>query len=119
MKSILIIDDAKVVAEMTALMLEKSGYKVYRAYSGRTGIEMATALVPDLILLDIMMPEISGWEVLDELRSNEKTKDIHILFFSAKVDDEEKSKDVDVDGFIAKPFDEDAIVEKIKKILGE
>ena len=119
MKSILIIDDAKVVAEMTALMLEKTGYKVYRAYSGRTGIEMATTLVPNLILLDIMMPEISGWEVLDELRSNDATKDIHILFFSAKVDEEENSKNVDVDGFIAKPFDENTIIEKIKKVLGE
>ena len=119
MKSILIIDDAKTVTDMTALMLEKAGYHVYRAYNGETGIEMAEKLKPDLILLDIMMPEVSGWEVLDEIRNNEDTKDIHILFFSAKVDEKEKSESANVDGFIAKPFEANDILGKIKEILGE
>ncbi len=81
-KRILIIEDEAGLLEMYRLYFERAGYKVETASNGHPGIELAIQEKPDIVLLDILMPNCSGWEVIKKLRKNPKTKNIPILVFS-------------------------------------
>ena len=82
-KNILVVDDEKDIVEMLQYNLEKEGYKVFTARNGKQALEQVKRHV-DLILLDIMMTEMNGLDVLRELKRNEKTKTIPVLFLTAK-----------------------------------
>jgi CheY-like chemotaxis protein len=83
-KRIMIIDDDPKTLEILAAYLEEPGYQTLRALGGMEGIEMASVSRPDLILLDLIMPEISGFEVVDALRADARTHDIPIIIITAK-----------------------------------
>ncbi len=102
---ILIIDDDLDTLRLVGLMLQKQGYQIIAAGSGQQGLELASSETPDLILLDVMMPGMDGYEVARRLRANEKTARIAILMFSAKsqLDDKVSGFEAGADDYITKP----------------
>jgi two-component system alkaline phosphatase synthesis response regulator PhoP len=119
MDSILIIDDEEDIRDILVYNLKKEGYQVYQASSGREGIEMAISQKPDLVLLDVMMPEMDGIEVCQNLRENEKTRDIRICFLTARNEDYSQIAGLDAgaDDYVAKPVKPKVLTSRIKAIL--
>lgn len=107
MKKILVIEDNKDILENTAEILELSNYKVYTALNGKLGIEQALAHKPDLILCDIMMPELDGYGVLHIVQKNPDLQQIPFIFLTAKIEREDvrKGMSLGADDYISKPFD--------------
>ena len=85
-RTILIIDDHNDIRENTAEILALAGYKTFTAENGKRGVEMALAEKPDLIVCDIMMPELDGYGVLHLLRKNPETENIPLIFLTAKAE---------------------------------
>lgn len=121
MKKILVIEDNLEVRENLAEILELSGYEVATAENGKIGVQEARSVKPDLILCDVMMPELDGFGVLRILDQNPKTADIPFVFLTAKAekDDFRKGMNLGADDYITKPFDDvellDAIEMRLKK----
>lgn len=121
MKRILLIEDDTALRENTAELLELSNYTVETAPNGKVGLEMAKTNPPDLIVCDIMMPEVDGYGVLEKLSKNEKTKHIPFIFLSAKTEHKEvrKGMDMGADDYITKPFDESDLLSAIESRLAK
>ncbi len=103
---VLVIDDETIILDLLQSSLTEHGYEVLIAADGLDGFEKACHLLPDLILLDIMMPDIDGYEILDKLKTNNLTKSIPVIFLTAKIDGEDRVKGLEsgaVD-YITKPF---------------
>ena len=115
MKTILIIEDDTVLRETTAEILELENYKVVTAPNGRRGAEQARIMLPDLILCDIMMPEMDGYELLEVLSKDDKTKKIPFIFMSAKTEmqDVRKGMDLGADDYLTKPISEELLLSAI------
>lgn len=107
MKKVLVIEDNKEILENTAEILELSNYNVFTAENGRIGIEKALADKPDLILCDIMMPELDGYGVLHMVQSHPQLQHTPFIFLTAKTDPSEvrKGMSLGADDYIPKPFD--------------
>ena len=116
MKKILLIEDDTVLRENTAELLELSNYTVTTAPNGRVGLNIAKRDIPDILVCDIMMPELDGYDVLKALSKNEKTKHIPFIFLSAKTErrDVRKGMDLGADDYITKPFSEAELINAIK-----
>jgi len=118
-KKILIIDDEEDIRKMLKIRLEQEGFTIVQASDGDIGAKTAEQEVPDIIVMDIMMPNVDGYSCLKEVRSLPKTKDIPILMLSGK--EEEKVRDLfafqKISGYIEKPFELDDLVMKIREIL--
>jgi DNA-binding response OmpR family regulator len=116
-KKILLVDDEPDIVETVKLMLELRNYEVNVAYDGVKGIEQATKEKPNLILLDIMMPQMDGYSVCHMLKTNKKTKDIPIIMLTAKGESDAvtKSYNVGADDYIVKPFNPSTLLEKVRK----
>lgn len=119
MDRILIIDDEEDIREILFYYLQKEGYQVMQASTGREGIEMAVAHKPDLVLLDVMMPEMDGIEVCQTLRENPKTKDVRICFLTARNEDYSQIAGLDAgaDDYVSKPVKPKVLASRIKAIL--
>ena len=119
MKKILIIEDNKDVRENTADILELANYSVLTAENGRIGIEKAKSNKPDLILCDIMMPELDGYQVLEALSVHNNTARIPFIFLTAKAEkcDMRKGMNLGADDYLTKPFDEKELLEAIESRL--
>ncbi|MFN0118694.1 MAG: response regulator [Elusimicrobiota bacterium] len=118
MAKILVVDDEKDVVELLKFLLEKDGYQVITAYNGREGLDLARAELPNLILLDVMMPEMDGYTVQTQLLASPKTKDIPIIILTAKG----QLRDVfamsaNVKALLEKPFDPKTLRQKISESL--
>lgn len=120
-KTILLIEDDVVLRENTAELLELSDYKVFTAPNGKIGIEKAIETQPDVIICDIMMPEIDGYGVLDALNKNDSTSHIPFIFLSAKTEHKEvrKGMDMGADDYLTKPFYEDELLSAIESRLAK
>ena len=118
-KKILVIDDEEDMQKLLKMRLEQENFTVVLAGDGDTGVKIAEQEIPDLILLDIMMPKMDGFTCLKEIRKLPKTKNLPILMLSGK--EEEKVRDLfafqKISGYIEKPFELDDLVAKIKEIL--
>jgi len=121
MKTILIIEDDIVLRETTAEILELENYKVITASNGKRGAEQARIILPDLILCDIMMPEMDGYELLDILSKDEQTKRIPFIFMSAKTEikDVRKGMDLGADDYLTKPVSEELLLSAISSRLAK
>ncbi|MBK5210303.1 MAG: response regulator [Flavobacteriaceae bacterium] len=119
MKKVLLIEDDIVVRENTAELLELANYKVFTAANGKIGVAEAKKQLPDIILCDIMMPELNGYGVLQILSKEYGTKHIPFIFLSAKTDrkDIRKGMDMGADDYITKPFDESELFSAIESRL--
>lgn len=118
-KKILIVDDEPDILEFLAYNLKKEGYQVYTATNGKAGIEMATTHQPDLIILDIMMPELDGIEVCRQLRQNEQFQDTLIAFLTARAEDYTQIAALDYGGddYITKPIKPGVLISRIKALF--
>ncbi|WDF57404.1 response regulator [Mucilaginibacter sp. KACC 22063] len=115
-KLILIIEDNNDIRESTAEILELAGYEVLQATNGKTGVDLATQSKPDLILCDIMMPELDGYGVLYLLSKNAETAAIPFIFLTAKAErvDFRKGMEMGADDYLTKPYDDMELMNAIE-----
>lgn len=121
MKTILLIEDDSVVRENTAELLELANYHVITAANGKIGVNLAKKHVPDIIICDIMMPELNGYGVLQILSKETLTQQIPFIFLSAKTEhkDVRKGMNMGADDYITKPFDESELFSAIESRLAK
>lgn len=119
MKKILLIEDNKAVRENITEILELDNYSVLAAPNGKVGVDLATKDLPDLIICDIMMPELDGYGVLHMLSKNAKTSAIPFIFLTAKAEraDFRKGMEMGADDFITKPFDDIELLNAVQTRL--
>lgn len=112
-------DDAEMI-ELLRLMLSRQGYEVFGAVGGQVGLVEVDRLQPDVVLLDLMMPGMDGWEVYRRLKDNPATCNIPVIMLTAKAKNSERIKalrEAQVDDFIAKPFSPNQLVDSIERAL--
>jgi len=121
MPKIMVVDDEESLRELISAIFSSEGYEVMTASSGQECLEKLNTEKPDLILMDMMMPGMSGRETAEKIRQNPKTKDLKIVFLTV-ARFSETGKDVldklDVLDYITKPFDNDDLVSRVKKMVG-
>ena len=114
--TVLVVDDEKNIVQLARLYLNKEGYQVESAYDGLEALKMAKSVRPDLIILDLMMPEMDGLEVCRELR---KTSNVPIIMLTAKGDDIDRivGLEIGADDYMTKPFNPRELVARVKAVL--
>jgi CheY-like chemotaxis protein len=119
MRKVLLIEDDPVLRENTAELLELSEYEVVTASNGKKGVKAAKKHLPDVIVCDIMMPELDGYGVLDQLGKDESTRHIPFIFLSAKTEKEDirKGMNLGADDYLTKPFEEQDLFNAIESRL--
>ena len=119
-QTILAVDDDVDILDLLEISLDSDGYNVITAVNGLDAIKKAKSHVPDLILLDLMMPKMDGFEVIDNLRSNSQTRAIPVIMLTARALINEKLQGLDAgaDDYITKPFDLKELTARIKAVLG-
>lgn len=119
-RTILIIEDEKLIIVSTQMVLEAAGFHVESATNGEVGISKARELKPDLILLDIMMPGIDGWETLTRLKRDAETASVPVIIFTARehARGHQKSAEMGAADYFRKPFEPDELIELVEKHLG-
>ena len=115
-QKILIVDDDKHIAELISLYMMKDGYETEEVYDGREAVKMAESFQPDLILLDLMLPGLDGYQVCTEIR---KTSRVPIIMLTAKGETFDKvlGRELGADDYIVKPFDPKELVARVKAVL--
>jgi DNA-binding response OmpR family regulator len=121
MRKILLIEDDIILRENTAELLELSNFNIITASNGKIGLDLAKRELPDIIVCDIMMPELDGYGVLEALSKTESTKYIPFIFLSAKTErqDVRRGMDLGADDYITKPFNEDELISAIESRLAK
>jgi DNA-binding response OmpR family regulator len=117
---ILVVDDEQITTELAKKFLERHGFDVVCAFDGEAALELAHSESPDLILLDVMLPKMDGFEVCQQLKGEDAFKEVPILMFTAKglSRDIKRGEEVGADEYIVKPFSGRALVATIRKHLG-
>jgi DNA-binding response OmpR family regulator len=120
-KDILIVDDELDIVIPIQFLMEQQGYSVMTAQRGEDALDLIYQYKPDLVLLDIMLPGIDGWQVCEIVRLNPNYRDIKIIFLTAKGRKEEIAKGLALgaDAYITKPFSNAKLVAKVKELLDE
>ena len=118
-KRILVADDDPVILRLIQVNLELEGYQVLTANNGEEAVATATAEHPDLVILDIMMPRLDGYQACEQLKAEAATKDIPVVFLSAKAQqsDIEKGKTYGVDEYLTKPFDPTELLDVVERLV--
>ncbi|MGM0532119.1 MAG: hybrid sensor histidine kinase/response regulator, partial [Bacteroidota bacterium] len=116
---ILLIDDSIQNLKLLGNMLREKNYQIALARDGKEGLELARMIYPDLILLDIMMPDLDGYEVCKQLKDDEQTKDIPVIFLTAKTSNEDLVRGFQIGGvdYITKPFNKEELFMRLKTHL--
>jgi two-component system phosphate regulon response regulator PhoB len=116
---ILVVEDEPAIQELIAFNLKSAGYEVLRAENAELAMQMINEVLPDLVLLDWMLPKMSGVEFANILRQEARTKTIPIIMLTARVDENDKIKGLDVgaDDYMTKPFSPRELVARIKAVL--
>lgn len=119
MNKILVIDDDESINELIKINLELVGYTVLTALDGTKGYAIAKQELPNLIILDVMMPEVDGYTVAKRIRENESTKEIPILMLTAlnMLQDKIKGYDIGIDDYLVKPFEMEELQARVKALL--
>ncbi|KQC03828.1 MAG: two-component system response regulator [Methanoculleus sp. SDB] len=119
MYTILVVDDSPMIVDVFVAMLERGGYRPIAAYSGDECLEVLKDVRPDLILLDIMMEPMDGWETLEHIKSNPETKDIPVMMLTAKqlTPDEAQEYGIYIEDYIMKPTTHRQLYEAIEYVL--
>ena len=121
MKKILLVEDNEMNRDMLSRRLIRRGFEVAIAVDGRQGVEMATTEMPDVILMDMSLPEIDGWEATRMIRGNPQTSAIPVMGLTAHAmaGDREKCLAAGCDEYGSKPVDFADLIEKIQRLTGE
>ena len=119
-KKVLIVDDELSILVPLKFLLEKNDYHVELSQSGKDALEKISKSKPDLILLDIMLPDLDGYEIFQLIRENPDWNDIKVIYLSAKNRDVDIAKGLNlgVDAYVTKPFSNADLLEKVKLLLG-
>lgn len=119
MSTILIIDDDKAINELIKVNLKLNGYNIIQAYDGIEGFALTKQELPNLVLLDVMMPNVDGYTVAQRIRQCEQTKNIPIIMLTAlsEIQDKGKGFDIGVDDYLVKPFDIEELKMRVKAVL--
>ena len=117
-KRVLIVDDEQDIVETIQFVLESQGYECICAYDGEVGLKRAKDNTPDLIVLDVMMPNINGYKISRLLKFDAKYKNIPILMLTARSQKEDKliGEETGADIYMTKPFDIEELVNNVKKL---
>ena len=120
-KRILVCDDDPVILRLLEVNLELEGFEVLTGNNGQEGVEIALREIPDLVILDIMMPRMDGYEACKRIKDDATTRDVPVVFLSAKAQaaDIEKGKSYGVIEYLTKPFDPTDLTDLVFQILGE
>ena len=121
MKKILIADDEHKIIMTLEYAFKKAGYEVFIARDGSEVLELLKTEIPDIILLDIMMPNIDGYTTLSEIKKNEKLAKTKVIFLSAKTGetDIKKGLDLGADDYITKPYSIKKLTERVEELLAD
>ena len=114
------IEDDMEMIDLVSLILNRRGYQVHGAHGGRNGLDLVVKEIPDLILLDLMMPGMDGWEVFQQIKGNEKTRHIPVIIITAKAQDIDRVLGLHiakVDDYICKPFRPQELIDSVEKVL--
>lgn len=120
MARILVVDDERDIRNLLKQVLEHAGYEVETATNGREALEMVDRALPDLMLLDIMMPEIDGWEVCRQVKAKQKTKGVPVILLTVRNQALDKVVGMEVvgaDDYVTKPFDLDELLARVDQHL--
>lgn len=121
-KKILLIDDNQDIRDLMRMMLESADFQVFEGEDGARGLTKAREIKPDLILLDVMMPGISGYQVLEQIRQEKDShlRDVPVLMITAKSQSEDidRALSLGATGYIVKPFRQVKFIEKVHALLG-
>ena len=115
--SVLVVDDDAHLREFVRLNLEREGYSVREAASAEAGLRALEEQPPDLILLDVMMPRVDGWEMLRAVQERHGVEAIPVIMYSGKVDEAAEAAERGARAFIGKPFDPGQLLEATKQLL--
>src|ERR1017187_2924366 len=120
MAKILLVEDNEMNRDMLSRRLVRNGYQVSIAMDGQQGVDMALSERPDLILMDMSLPVIDGWEATRRVRANDATRRIPVIALTAHAmsGDREKAIEVGCDDYDTKPVELDRLIEKIERLLG-
>lgn len=123
-KTVLVVDDEEDIRKLLRLILEKDGFVVETAEDGQQARDQIDRRCPDLILLDLKMPRISGYQLFAELKSDEKAKNVPIIVITALTQgsdqgDEEWARRMGADGFLTKPFDLDELSRHVEEMVSK
>jgi DNA-binding response OmpR family regulator len=116
---ILVVEDEAKIAQIVSAYLRRDGYQVLLASDGRKALDLARAELPDLIVLDLMLPEISGWDVCRELRRNPRTARVPIIMATAREDVSDRivGLELGADDYVVKPYDAKELVARVHAVL--
>ncbi len=119
-KRILCIEDEPEMIDLIRLILSRKGFQVQSASGGNEGLELIRKELPDLILLDLMMPDMDGWEVYQQMKADEAIRDIPVIIVTAKAQSIDKVLGLHiakVDDYISKPFSPQELIASIEKVF--
>jgi DNA-binding response OmpR family regulator len=118
-KEILIVEDEPGVMAAIRFLMEQQGYNVRVAEKGEDALDLLSTNKPHLVLLDIMLPGMNGWEVCEAIRSNPEYRNVKIVFLTARRDEAEIAKGLDLgaNAYITKPFNNDQLIARVKALL--
>ena len=121
-KKILCVEDEPEMIDLIRLILSRKGFEVHGAAGGMEGIKMIRSMKPDLVLLDLMMPDMDGWEVYQQMKADTSTRDIPVIVVTAKAQNIDKVLGLHiakVDDYIAKPFSPQELMDSVDKIFNK
>ena len=120
-KTILVVDDIGIIRRLVRVNLEPAGYGVIEATNGAEALERIKESKPDLVLLDVIMPVMDGFQVLQELRHCAGTQNIPVIMLTSCMEevDQIKGREIGISGYITKPFDPDALIHLVNCVLSE
>lgn len=120
LRRVVYIEDEPEMIDLVRLILGRKGFEVKGAHGGRVGLEAVREQKPDLVLLDLMMPDMDGWEVYQLMKADEATKDTPVIVITAKAQSIDRVLGLHiakVDDYISKPFSPQELVESVEKVL--
>jgi len=119
-KQVIYIEDEQEMIDLVSLILSRKGYVVTGANGGRDGLNLVRQKRPDLVLLDLMMPDMDGWEVYQQMKADEKLRQIPVIVITAKAQSIDKVLGLHiakVDDYISKPFSPQDLLESVEKVF--
>ena len=122
LKRVIYFEDESEMVELVRIILGREGYQVKGVREGKVGLQTVKEELPDIILLDLMMPDMDGWEIFRQIKNDEETMNIPVIVITAKAQTVDKVLGIEiakVDDYISKPFRPQELVERIEKVLSE
>jgi two-component system response regulator VicR len=119
-RRVVYIEDEQEMIDLVRLILSRKGFEVSGANGGREGLDLVRSSLPDLVLLDLMMPDMDGWDVYQQMKAGEATRNIPVIVVTAKAQSIDKVLGLHiakVDDYVSKPFSPQELVDSVEKVL--